>query len=58
MCKEEKCEENGAIFINTYLVNYSADFFQILYVRSHIYGGHKLCEFDRNQPSGYTDMRG
>ena len=28
-CEEEKGEENGAIFRNTYLANYWADFFQI-----------------------------
>ena len=22
-----------------------------------IYGGHKICEFDINRPSGYRDMR-
>ena len=21
----------------------------------HVYGGHTICEFDRNQPSGYRD---
>ena len=25
---------------------------------SRIYGGHKICEFDRNQPSDYRDTRG
>ena len=25
--------------------------------RTHIYGGHKICEFDRNRPSDYRDMR-
>ena len=24
----------------------------------HVYGGHKICKFDRNQPSGYRDIRG
>ena len=28
-CEEEKCEENQAIFRNTYLANYSSDFLQI-----------------------------
>ena len=22
-----------------------------------VYGGHKICECDRNQPSSYRDMR-
>ena len=35
--EEEKGEENGAIFRNTYLANYWADFFQIWYVGSRIW---------------------
>ena len=35
--EEEKGEENGVIFRNTYLANYWADFFQIWYVGSHIW---------------------
>ena len=31
-CEEEKYAENGVIIMNTYLVNYWADFFQIWYV--------------------------
>ena len=23
----------------------------------HVYGGHKICEFDGNRSSGYRDMR-
>ena len=23
-----------------------------------VYGGHKICEFDRNWPTGYRDMTG
>ena len=42
--------------MNTYLVKYWADFFQIWYVVLHN-GGHKICEFDINQSSGYRDMR-
>ena len=54
--EEEKGEENKEIFRNTYLANYWMDFFQIWYV-GHIYGGHKVCEFDTNWHSGYRDMR-
>ena len=25
---------------------------------SRVYGGHKICEFDRNWHSGYRDIRG
>ena len=25
-------------------------------MRSRVYGGHKICKFDRNQSSGYRDM--
>ena len=32
-CKEEKCEENWAIFRNTYLANYLSNFLQIWYVK-------------------------
>ena len=35
--EEEKGEENRAIFRNTYLANYYADFFQIWYVGSRIW---------------------
>ena len=35
--EEEKGEENGAIFRNTYLANYWVDFFQIWYVESCIW---------------------
>ena len=35
-CKEEEKGEKMAIFRNTYLTNYLADFFQIWYVASHI----------------------
>ena len=35
--EEEKGEENRAIFRNTYLTNYWADFFQIWYVASRIW---------------------
>ena len=31
-CKEEKGEENGAVFRNTYLVNYLADFLQMWFM--------------------------
>ena len=34
--EEEKGDENGDIFRNTYLVNYWANFFQIWYVASCI----------------------
>ena len=27
-------------------------------MKGHVYGGHKICEFDRNWLSGYRDMRG
>ena len=41
-CEEEKCEENEAIFMNTYLINYLANFFQFgMY--GHVYRGHKIC---------------
>ena len=35
--EEEKGEENRAIFMNIYLANYWANFFQIWYVRSCIW---------------------
>ena len=35
--EEEKYAENGAIIMNTYLVNYWADFFQIWYVGLYIW---------------------
>ena len=34
--KEEKFEENEAVFRNTYLANYWANFLQIWYVEMHI----------------------
>ena len=38
-CKgEEKCEENGAIFRNTYLINYWMDFLQTSYVELYTVG--------------------
>ena len=36
-CEEEKGKENRAIFRNTYLTNYWADFFQIWYVGLRIW---------------------
>ena len=57
-CEEENGKENVATFRNTYLVNYWADFLQIWPVGSRICLGHKICEFDRNQSSGYRGMRG
>ena len=54
-CEEEKREEN-AIFRNSYLVNYLADFLKIWYVK-FVYRGYKIRKSDRNQPSGYIDMR-
>ena len=60
--EEEKCEENGAIFMNTYLINYwgmgrflSNLVSKIVYC---VYRGHTIHELDRNQPSGYRDTRG
>ena len=35
--EEEKYAENGAIIMNTYLVNYWADFFQIWYVGLYVW---------------------
>ena len=26
-------------------------------MQSLVYGGHKICKFDRNRSSGYRDMR-
>ena len=37
--EEEKCEENGVVFRNAYLVNYLPDLLQIWYVKSCIWGG-------------------
>ena len=54
--KKEKCEENWAIFKNAYLANYLSDFLQIGMYR-RVYGGHKICKFDRNWCSSYRDMR-
>ena len=34
--EERKYEENEAVFMNTYLMNYWANFFQDWYVRLHI----------------------
>ena len=42
---------------NTYLVNYFANFFQILYVGSQ-YGGHKICEFDRKISPVVIEIQG
>ena len=39
-------------------MNYRTDYFHLWYVGSRIYGGHKICEFDINWPSGYRDTRG
>ena len=27
-------------------------------MKGHVYGGHKIREFDRDRPSGYGDTRG
>ena len=49
-CKEEeKYEEN----LET---NISADFLKFS-MPSHVYGGHKICKFDRNRSSSYRDTR-
>ena len=50
--EEEKREENWAIFRNLYLTNYLSQT-----CISHVYGGHKIYEFDRNRSSSYRDMR-
>ena len=52
-CKEEKCEDNGTVFRNTYLANYWADFLQIWYVC--VYRGHKICKLNRNWPTNYRE---
>ena len=54
-CEEEKSEENGIIFRNTYLTQYWADFLQIWNVELYNMEGIK-CEFGRNCQSGYRDI--
>ena len=53
-------KKNGVIFRYTYLTKTQTtgpiSFKFGMYGR--VYGGNKICEFDRNQPSGCRDMRG
>ena len=52
--------ENGelAVPVNNTLVSHTAFLAADTQPCVLIYGGHKICEFDRNQPSGYRDTRG
>ena len=54
--EEEKCEENWAIFRSIYILQTTKLIFFKFGMRSRVYGGHKICKFDRNQSSGYRDM--
>ena len=45
-------------FLGTHISQTTGPIFFKLGSYSHVYEGHKTCEFDRNQPSGYRDMRG
>ena len=56
--EEEKYEENGTIFMNTYLIKTSGQISFKFGMRSHIYGRYEIWEFDRNQPSSYRDTGG
>ena len=56
MCKEEKCEENWAIFktniLRTTAISFNFDMLSCVYVRQKIY------EFGRNQLSSFGDTKG
>ena len=42
--------------MNTYLVTGPISF--KCGMQGHVYGGNKICEFDRNQSTGYRDIQG
>ena len=56
-CEEEKVEENGA-FSGTHISQTSRQISFKFGVQGRIYGGHYICEFDINRPSGYRDTKG
>ena len=45
--EEEKCEENGQ-FSEAYNLQTTKPIFFKFGMRSRVYGGHKICKFDRN----------
>ena len=55
--KEEKCEENWAVF-KTHISHTTGPISFKFGMQSCAYRGHKTCKFDRNQPSSYRDMQG
>ena len=45
-------------FSGTYISRTTGPIYFIFGMYGRISGGHKICEFNRNQPSGGGDMRG
>ena len=43
-------------FSEAYILQTTKPIFFKFGMRSRVYGGHKICKFDRNQSSGYRDM--
>ena len=43
-------------FSETYILQTTKPIFFKFGIYSHVYGGHKICKFDRNRSSGFRDM--
>ena len=55
--EEEKGKENGQ-FSGTYISRTTEPISFKFSMQGCTYGVHKICEFDKDCPSGYRDMRG
>ena len=56
-CEEEKVKKMGQ-FSGTHISLTTEPISFKFGMLGRVYGGHKICAFDRNRPSVYRDMRG
>ena len=54
--KKKKNVKKIGQFSEAYILQTTKPIFFKFGMRSRVYGGHKICKFDRNQSSGYRDM--
>ena len=57
-CKEEEKVKKMGQFLGTHISRTTRLISFKFGMWSRIYEEHKICEFDRNRPSGNRDMRG
>ena len=55
--KKKKNVKKIEQFSEVYISQTTKPIFFKFGMQSCVYGGHKICKFDRNRSSGYRDMR-